>query len=123
MVPTAPTVSPQITGLRGFHCAALRRLQEDSKSDKDPASSTSTSFHEHYQASHAEQEPGTTSSQEAPGSDPVSEEAPQPNTRSGHGHGMLMLHIDTNPEGFDYYPIRVYHDKEHTLFASTTVNV
>ncbi|XP_067090321.1 ubiquinone biosynthesis protein COQ9, mitochondrial [Osmerus mordax] len=98
VVPTAPTVSPQITGLRGFHCAALRRLQEDSKSDKDPASSTSASFHEHYQASHAEQEPGTTSSQEAPGSDPVSEEAPQPNTSYADQSGEHSEEYETEEQ-------------------------
>ncbi|XP_062317222.1 ubiquinone biosynthesis protein COQ9, mitochondrial isoform X1 [Osmerus eperlanus] len=98
VVPTAPTVSPQITGLRGFHCAALRRLPEDSKSDKDPASSTSTSFHEHYQASHAEQEPGTTSSQEAPGSDPVSEEPPQPNTSYADQSGEHSEEYETEEQ-------------------------
>lgn len=96
VVPTAPKVSPQCAGLRrGFRCAALLRLQEDSKTDKDPASSTSTSsspssFHEPYQANPSDQDPTTASSQEASASDPAAEEAPQPNTSyadQGGEHG------------------------------------
>ncbi|CAG5958358.1 unnamed protein product [Menidia menidia] len=55
-VVAAPTATgPQSCSLRrGFHCAALR-LQDESKSDKPPASS-STTYHEHYQAHSAEQD-------------------------------------------------------------------
>ncbi|KAG7523347.1 ubiquinone biosynthesis protein COQ9, mitochondrial [Solea senegalensis] len=52
----APTAtSPRCRSLsRGFHCAALR-LQDESKSDKPPSSS-STNYHEHYQAHPTDQD-------------------------------------------------------------------
>ncbi|KAM9375750.1 ubiquinone biosynthesis protein COQ9, mitochondrial isoform 1-T1 [Pholidichthys leucotaenia] len=52
---------------RGFHCAALR-LQDESKSDR-PLSSSSTSYHKHYQAHSAEQDPAAASQQQS-ASDP-----------------------------------------------------
>ncbi|KAM7396313.1 hypothetical protein PAMP_019362 [Pampus punctatissimus] len=60
---------------RGFHCAALR-LQDESKSNK-PSSSSSTTYHEHYQAHSAEQDTASASEGD---SDPVAEEAARPNT-------------------------------------------
>ncbi|XP_059191404.1 ubiquinone biosynthesis protein COQ9, mitochondrial [Centropristis striata] len=71
---TAP--KPQCSSLtRGFHSAALR-LQDETKSDKPPSSSTT--FHEHYQANSAEHE--APPSQEDSTSGPKAEEASRPNT-------------------------------------------
>ncbi|KAM9754814.1 ubiquinone biosynthesis protein COQ9, mitochondrial isoform 1-T1 [Menidia menidia] len=69
-VVAAPTATgPQSCSLRrGFHCAALR-LQDESKSDKPPASS-STTYHEHYQAHSAEQDTKAASQHD---SDPTAE--------------------------------------------------
>nr|XP_046250084.1 ubiquinone biosynthesis protein COQ9, mitochondrial [Scatophagus argus] len=58
---------------RSFHRAAPR-LQDDFKSDKPPSSS-STTYHEHYQAHSAKQDTA-----EASQEDPTSEEASRPNT-------------------------------------------
>ncbi|XP_029993218.1 ubiquinone biosynthesis protein COQ9, mitochondrial [Sphaeramia orbicularis] len=55
---------------RGFHCSALRH-QDESKTDT-PSSSSSSSYHEHYQAHSAEQDHSA--------SDPAAEEASRPNT-------------------------------------------
>ncbi|XP_071767352.1 ubiquinone biosynthesis protein COQ9, mitochondrial [Centroberyx gerrardi] len=76
-VVAAPTATnPQCSSLRqGFHRAAVR-LQDESKSDKPPSSS-STNYHEHYQAHSAEQD---SASQEALASDPAAEEASRANT-------------------------------------------
>ncbi|XP_074487735.1 ubiquinone biosynthesis protein COQ9, mitochondrial isoform X1 [Sebastes fasciatus] len=73
-VVTAPTATnPQCGSLtRGFHRAALR-LQDESKSDKPPPSS-STTYHEHYQAHPAEQDTQDSTS------NPEAEEAARPNT-------------------------------------------
>ncbi|XP_054476227.1 ubiquinone biosynthesis protein COQ9, mitochondrial [Anoplopoma fimbria] len=65
-VVAAPTVQ-SVSLRRSFHRAALR-LQDESKSDKPPSSSSST-YHEHYQAH-----------QHNPESDPAAEEASRPNT-------------------------------------------
>ncbi|XP_071391542.1 ubiquinone biosynthesis protein COQ9, mitochondrial [Centroberyx affinis] len=75
-VVAAPTATnPQCSSLRrGFHRAAVR-LQDESKSDKPPSSSTN--YHEHYQAHSAEQD---SASQEASASDPAAEEASRANT-------------------------------------------
>ncbi|XP_040894137.1 ubiquinone biosynthesis protein COQ9, mitochondrial [Toxotes jaculatrix] len=68
VVAAPTTTNPQCGGLRrGFHRAALR-LQDESKSDKPPSSS-STTYHEHYQAHSTEQDTAT-----------ASEEASRPNT-------------------------------------------
>ncbi|XP_027147675.1 ubiquinone biosynthesis protein COQ9, mitochondrial isoform X1 [Larimichthys crocea] len=72
--PTATT--PQCSSLsRGFHRAAPR-LQDDFKSDKPPPSSSSTTFHEHYQAHSAEQDNTATASHEGA----AAEQASRPNT-------------------------------------------
>ncbi|XP_042267858.1 ubiquinone biosynthesis protein COQ9, mitochondrial isoform X2 [Thunnus albacares] len=78
-VVSAPAArKPQCSGLRrGFHCAALR-LQDESKSDK-PSSSSSTTYHEHYQAHSAEQDTAAASHGDS-ASDPAAEEAARPNT-------------------------------------------
>ncbi|KAK2841699.1 hypothetical protein Q5P01_011899 [Channa striata] len=74
----APTATnPQSSLRRGFHCAALR-LQDESKSDKPLASSSST-YHEHYQAHVAEQDTAT-AAQGGATSDPGAAEASRPNT-------------------------------------------
>ncbi|KAK5868016.1 hypothetical protein PBY51_012463 [Eleginops maclovinus] len=61
---------------RGFHRAALR-LQDESKSEKPPSSSTT--YHEHYQAHSAEQE-AAGAPQEHSATEPAAEEASRPNT-------------------------------------------
>lgn len=69
-VVAAPTLTHTPTLSRGFHRAALR-LQDESKSDKPPSSSSKT-YHEHYQAHPAEPEDPT--------SEPAAGEAPGSNT-------------------------------------------
>uniref|UniRef100_A0A3Q0S5Y2 Ubiquinone biosynthesis protein n=1 Tax=Amphilophus citrinellus TaxID=61819 RepID=A0A3Q0S5Y2_AMPCI len=73
-VVAAPTAtSPPCGSLRrGFHCAALR-LQDESKSDKPPSSSSN--YHEHYQAHSADQDAAGVS-----GSDPAADRSAGPNT-------------------------------------------
>uniref|UniRef100_A0A3B4TE28 Ubiquinone biosynthesis protein n=1 Tax=Seriola dumerili TaxID=41447 RepID=A0A3B4TE28_SERDU len=57
--------TPQSSSLRrGFHCAALR-LQDESKSDKPPSSSTT--YHEHYRAHTTEQHTTAASYQDQSG--------------------------------------------------------
>ncbi|KAK6318360.1 hypothetical protein J4Q44_G00116510 [Coregonus suidteri] len=72
------TSSPQCNGLRrGFHCAALCLQEDKDKSIPVPpssAASSTTTFHEHYQA-HPSKNDTTTYTQEA-----AAKEAPQPNT-------------------------------------------
>ncbi|XP_041651319.1 ubiquinone biosynthesis protein COQ9, mitochondrial [Cheilinus undulatus] len=78
VVAAPPAANLQCSSLRrGFHCAALR-LQDESKSDKSPPSS-STTHHEHYQAQSAEGD-STTASQDTSASDSTAEEASRPNT-------------------------------------------
>ncbi|XP_068459052.1 ubiquinone biosynthesis protein COQ9, mitochondrial [Clinocottus analis] len=72
----APAAATPHSGLRGFHRAALR-LQDESKSDKPPSSSSS-SYHEHYQAHH--EQDGAEAPRGDPTSDPAAEEASRPNT-------------------------------------------
>ncbi|XP_026028399.1 ubiquinone biosynthesis protein COQ9, mitochondrial [Astatotilapia calliptera] len=75
-VVAAPTATnPQCGSLRrGFRCAGLR-LQDESKSDKPPSStSSSTTYHEHYQARSAEQDTV------ASASDPAADQSTDPNT-------------------------------------------
>lgn len=73
MVAAPTATSPPCGSLgRGFHCAALR-LQDESKSDKPPSSSTT--YHEHYQAHSAEQDAAGVS-----GSDPAADQSAGPNT-------------------------------------------
>lgn len=81
VVVAAPTATkPRCSSLRrGFHCATLR-LQDESKSDKPPSSS-STSYHDHYQTQSDKQDTAA-ASQEDLTSDPAAEEASRPNTRS-----------------------------------------
>ncbi|KAK9517216.1 hypothetical protein VZT92_025102 [Zoarces viviparus] len=78
-VVAAPTATDLQSGAlrRGFHCAALR-LQDESKSDKHPSSSSST-YHEHYQAHHSEPGPAG-GPQDNLTSDPAAEEASRANT-------------------------------------------
>lgn len=74
MVAAPTTTNPQCGSLRrGFHCAGLR-LQDESKSDKPPSSTTT--YHEHYQAHSAEQDTA------ASASDPAADQSTNPNTRS-----------------------------------------
>ncbi|XP_075996844.1 ubiquinone biosynthesis protein COQ9, mitochondrial [Genypterus blacodes] len=63
---------------RALHRAAPR-LQDESKSDKPAPSSSSASYHEHYQA-HAEEQEAPAAPQEAMASDPAAEEAAGLNT-------------------------------------------
>ncbi|XP_008295028.1 ubiquinone biosynthesis protein COQ9, mitochondrial [Stegastes partitus] len=79
-VVAAPTAAnPQCPGLsRGFHRAALR-LQDESKSDKPPSSSSSTTYHEHYQAHSAEHDTAEASQHDS-ASDPAAEQPERPNT-------------------------------------------
>ncbi|KAJ4937772.1 hypothetical protein JOQ06_002403 [Pogonophryne albipinna] len=79
-VVSAPAAQPPCSSLaRGFHRAALR-LQDESKADKPPSSSpSSTTYHEHYQAHSAEQE-AAGAPQEHSASEPAVEEASRPNT-------------------------------------------
>lgn len=81
-VVSAPAAQPPCSSLiRGFHRAALR-LQDESKADKPPSSSpSSTPYHEHYRAHSAEQE-AAGAPQEHSASEPAAEEASRPNTRS-----------------------------------------
>lgn len=73
MVAAPTATNPQCGSLRrGFHCAGLR-LQDESKSDKPPSSTT---YHEHYQARSAEQDTA------ASASDPAADQSTDPNTRS-----------------------------------------
>ena len=84
MIPCPVVVAPTAKNLqcasqrRGFHCAALR-LQDQSKSDKPPSSS-STTYHQHYQAHSTEQDTAA-ASQGDPASEPAADEASRPNTR------------------------------------------
>ncbi|XP_058501530.1 ubiquinone biosynthesis protein COQ9, mitochondrial isoform X2 [Solea solea] len=75
----APTATnPRCSSLRrGFHCAALR-LQDESKSDKPPSSS-STNYHEHYQA-HPTDQDTTAASQGDSADDLAADEAFKTNT-------------------------------------------
>ncbi|XP_034060996.1 ubiquinone biosynthesis protein COQ9, mitochondrial [Gymnodraco acuticeps] len=75
-VVSAPAAQPPCSSLtRGFHRAALR-LQDESKADKPPSSSpSSTTYHEHYRAHSAEQEAAG-----APQEHSAAEEASRPNT-------------------------------------------
>ncbi|KAK1874990.1 Ubiquinone biosynthesis protein COQ9 mitochondrial [Dissostichus eleginoides] len=79
-VVSAPAAQPPCSSLtRGFHRAALR-LQDESKADKPPSSSpSSTTYHEHYRAHSAEQE-AAGAPQEHSASEPADEEASRPNT-------------------------------------------
>ncbi|CAJ1057045.1 ubiquinone biosynthesis protein COQ9%2C mitochondrial [Xyrichtys novacula] len=78
VVAAPPVVTPQCSSLRrGFHCAALR-LQDESKSDKPPTSSSNT-HHEPYEAPSAEQDTATASQGDA-SSDPAAEEGSSSNT-------------------------------------------
>ncbi|KAM7414061.1 hypothetical protein PAMA_019059 [Pampus argenteus] len=78
VVAAPAATNPHCSGLRrGFHCAALR-LQDESKSSK-PSSSSSTTYHEHYQAHSAEQDTASASEGDS-ASDPVAEEAARANT-------------------------------------------
>ncbi|XP_033944072.1 ubiquinone biosynthesis protein COQ9, mitochondrial [Pseudochaenichthys georgianus] len=79
-VVSAPAAQPPCSSLtRGFHRAALR-LQDESKADKPPSSSpSSTPYHEHYRAHSAEQE-AAGAPQEHSASEPAAEEASRPNT-------------------------------------------
>lgn len=72
VVAAPTTTNPQCGSLRrGFHCAGLR-LQDESKSDKPPSSTTT--YHEHYQAHSAEQDTA------ASASDPAADQSTNPNT-------------------------------------------
>nr|XP_020441342.1 ubiquinone biosynthesis protein COQ9, mitochondrial [Monopterus albus] len=62
---------------RGFYCTALR-LQDESKSDKPPSSS-SINYHEHYHA-HSTEQNAAEASQGDSASDPAAEEASRQNT-------------------------------------------
>ncbi|XP_033988561.1 ubiquinone biosynthesis protein COQ9, mitochondrial [Trematomus bernacchii] len=79
-VVSAPAAQPPCSSLtRGFHRAALR-LQDESKADKPPSSSpSSTTYHEHYRAHSAEQE-AAGAPQEHSASEPAAKEASRPNT-------------------------------------------
>nr|XP_019933956.1 PREDICTED: ubiquinone biosynthesis protein COQ9, mitochondrial isoform X1 [Paralichthys olivaceus] len=73
-----PATNPQCSSLRrGFQCSMLR-LQDESKSDRPPDSS-STTYHEHYQA-HSTEQDTTTASHGASAAEPEAEDAPRPNT-------------------------------------------
>lgn len=81
-VVAAPTAtSPQSSSLRrGFQCAALR-LQDESKSDKHPSSS-STTYHDHNQAESANQDTEAPAKEDSTFDPAAAEEASRPNTRS-----------------------------------------
>ncbi|XP_034735442.1 ubiquinone biosynthesis protein COQ9, mitochondrial [Etheostoma cragini] len=78
LVAAPAATRPQCSSLRrGFHRAPLR-LQDDSKWDKPPSSS-STNYHEHYKAPSAEQDTAA-APQEDSASDPAVDKASRPNT-------------------------------------------
>lgn len=81
VVAAPPAAPPQCSLRRGFQCAALR-LQDESKSDKPPSSSSST-YQEPYQARSAEEDTATASQGDS-ASDPGAAQAQGANARSVH---------------------------------------
>ncbi|XP_060932090.1 ubiquinone biosynthesis protein COQ9, mitochondrial [Limanda limanda] len=73
-----PATHLQCSSLRRGFQSSLLRLQDESKSDRPPAPS-STTYHEHYQAHSSEQDP-TAASQEGSAAEPEAEEASRSNT-------------------------------------------
>ncbi|XP_034443302.1 ubiquinone biosynthesis protein COQ9, mitochondrial isoform X4 [Hippoglossus hippoglossus] len=77
-VAAPPATHLQCSSLRRGFQSSLLRLQDDSKSDRPPAPS-STTYHEHYQTHPSEQDT-TAASQGGSAAEPEAEEASRPNT-------------------------------------------
>ncbi|CAB1459644.1 unnamed protein product [Pleuronectes platessa] len=77
-VATPPATHLECSTLRRGFQSSLLRLQDESKSDRPPAPS-STTYHEHYQA-HSSEQDTTAASQGGSAAEPEAEEASRPNT-------------------------------------------
>ncbi|XP_062246488.1 ubiquinone biosynthesis protein COQ9, mitochondrial isoform X2 [Platichthys flesus] len=78
VVATPPATHLECSSLRRGFQSSLLRLQDESKSDRPPAPS-STTYHEHYQA-HSSEQDTTAASQGGSAAEPDAEEASRPNT-------------------------------------------
>lgn len=80
--------SPQCSSVRrGLHCAALLRHQDD---PKNPSSSSSTTYHEHYQAHSSAQDTSASASADE-GTSASTHEASEGATETGKQNTRLVL--------------------------------